>query len=438
MLKNLNKTPFPWFGGKTNAAERVWQLLGDVPHYVEPFFGGGAVLLNRPHPCNRTYYSETVNDLDGFVVNFWRAVQFAPEATAEAASWIVSEADKTARQLALLRWRDDALERLAGDAMWYDAVMAGWWAWALCVQIGAFEMRSAWTADPVTGRIFKQPRGKTREPGVCRKLPQLTNGQGVNHPGTREPGVCRKLPDISNDGKGVNHAHTREPGVARDLPHLMGDGQGVNAPQTREAGVLDPAPSDAADLHRLDHIDWGANYHNTTMPELVRWFRHLCARLRHVRIINGDWSRVVTTGAAHNLVVRQGKGPAGIFLDPPYADTAKRMEALYQHDSLTVAHDVREWCLAHGDDPKFRIVLAGFEGEHGEVLEKAGWSVHEWFKKGHLRGGMGNVGGSGNHQMHRDRLWASPHCLTDQREATLLDISEEDECDLGSEIDSGA
>jgi hypothetical protein len=364
--------------------------------------------------------------------------------------------------------------------------MAGWWAWALCVQIGAFEMRSAWTADPVTGRIFKQPRGKTREPGVTRKLPHMTNGrgvnapqtrepgvarglphisdngQGVNHADTREPGVCRKLPDISNDGKGVNHAHTREPGVARKLPHISSDGvgvnapqtrepgvarklphissdgRGVNAPQTREPGVLDPAPSDAADLHRLDHIDWGANYHNTTMPELVRWFRHLCARLRHVRIINGDWSRVVTTGAAHNLVVRQGKGPAGIFLDPPYADTAKRTEALYQHDSLTVAHDVREWCLAHGDDPKFRIVLAGFEGEHGEVLEKAGWSVHEWFKKGHLRGGMGNVGGSGNHQMHRDRLWASPHCLTDQREATLLDISEEDECDSGSEIDSGA
>jgi DNA adenine methylase len=174
------------------------------------------------------------------------------------------------------------------------------------------------------------------------------------------------------------------------------------------------------------------------MPELVRWFRHLCARLRHVRIINGDWSRVVKTGAAHNIVVRQGKGPAGIFLDPPYADTSGRAKGLYNHDSMMVAHDVREWCLAHGDDPKFRIVLAGFEGEHGEVLEKAGWSVHEWFKKGHLRGGMGNVGGSGNHQMHRDRLWASPHCLTEQREATLLDISEEDECDSGSEIDSGA
>jgi hypothetical protein len=34
------KTPFQWFGGKADAAEHVWRLLGDPPHYVEPFFGG--------------------------------------------------------------------------------------------------------------------------------------------------------------------------------------------------------------------------------------------------------------------------------------------------------------------------------------------------------------------------------------------------------------
>ncbi len=49
MLKDLNKTPFPWFGGKADAAPAVWQALGDVPHYVEPFFGGGAV-LSRTYP----------------------------------------------------------------------------------------------------------------------------------------------------------------------------------------------------------------------------------------------------------------------------------------------------------------------------------------------------------------------------------------------------
>ena len=40
-------TPFPYFGGKLPVAELVWLRLGDVPNYIEPFFGTGAVLLNR-------------------------------------------------------------------------------------------------------------------------------------------------------------------------------------------------------------------------------------------------------------------------------------------------------------------------------------------------------------------------------------------------------
>ena len=185
-LTDLDKAPFPWFGGKSRAADTVWSLLGDVPHYVEPFFGSGAVLLNRPHACNRPYVSETVNDLDGHVANFWRAIAFDPEATAHAASWPVTEVDKHARQIRLQRWvNGEARDRLAWDATWYDPVMAGWWAWALSVQIGA--IGGPWTADPVTGRITK---AGGREPGVSRDLPAISsNGQGVNRPGGREPGV---------------------------------------------------------------------------------------------------------------------------------------------------------------------------------------------------------------------------------------------------------
>lgn len=42
------KAPFPWFGGKSKIANEVWRRFGDVPNYVEPFFGSGAVLLGRP------------------------------------------------------------------------------------------------------------------------------------------------------------------------------------------------------------------------------------------------------------------------------------------------------------------------------------------------------------------------------------------------------
>jgi hypothetical protein len=337
---NYQKAPFPWFGGKSRAAPAVWGALGDVKHYVEPFAGSMAVLLNRPHMANRTYYSETVCDIDGLLVNAWRGIQLQPEATADAASWPVSEADLHARHYALVKWREEnQLEHLMGDPLWCDPVMAGWWLWGCSCWIGGgwCSGSGAWAPDE-TGRLTK--RGK----GVKRLRPQLTT-----------------------------------------------DGQGVNRPQLREPGV---------------------DYHPVTMPRLTEWFRYLSARLRHVRIVNTDWRRVCTGGAIKMIKVRMGKEMAGIFLDPPYADTANRSDSLYANDSLSVAHDVCDWALANGDDPKYRIVMAGFAGEHEDKFKSSGWREVEWYKGGFLRGGMGNVGGSGNNQQDRERLWLSPNCLT--------------------------
>jgi len=87
------KAPFPYFGGKSRIADAVWERLGDVPNYVEPFFGSGAILLRRPHEPN----CETVNDLDGMVSNFWRAVQSDPEAVAYHADHPVNENDLHAK-----------------------------------------------------------------------------------------------------------------------------------------------------------------------------------------------------------------------------------------------------------------------------------------------------------------------------------------------------
>jgi hypothetical protein len=353
----------------------VWRLLGDVDHYVEPFCGTMAVLLERPHPVNRSYHSETVNDADGHVVNAWRAIQWHPEATAEAASWPVSECDKQARQIAVLKWHDDrVVDLLAGSAEWCDPVMAGWWLYGVCCQIGAFVGDGPWTCDPVSGRIVKQARAP------------------------REPGVRRNRPQLGDSGRGVNRPQLREPGVRRNRPQLGDDGQGVNRPQLREPGVGEPPDE----------------FHPVTMPELVRWFRWLSARLRHVRIVNGDWTRVVTTGAAHTIPVRQNDGHAGIFVDPPY-DSTQRAGGLYGagNDDGNVAADVRNWAAKAGDNPRNRIVLAGYDTEHVE-LEQHGWTVHEWFTAGYLTGGMGNIGQADDddgHQQGRERLWASPHCL---------------------------
>lgn len=393
MIGDLRKTPWPWFGGKADSAPHVWAALGDVDHYVEPFAGSLAVMLRRPHPCNRTYYSETVNDLDALLCNAWRSMQYAPEAMAEAASWPVSEADLHARHLALLRWREERqVEHLMADPAWHDPKMGGWWAWGQSCWIG-----SGWCSGDGQwvvggdGRICKRTSGG----GVSRKRPHITNnGQGVNHAGTREPGVSRQRPFLVSNGQGVNRPQLREPGVSRQRPHLSDDGRGVNHAGAREPGVA--TPEDEQD------------YHPMTMPELLRWFQFLSARLRHVRILCGDWRRACTTGAMQTLPVRQG-GVCGVLFDPPYSGDV-RAKDVYSFDSDTVAADVREWCRENGDNPRYRIVLAGFAGEGHEELEPLGWRAVEWFRSGWLKGGMRQTGGNG-HQQARERLWLSPHCL---------------------------
>ena len=89
------QSPFVWFCGKRKVAHIVWEALGNVDHFVEPFFGSGAVLLNRPHAAK----CETVNDADGLLANFWRAVSLDPEAVAHHAANPVNEADLHARHL---------------------------------------------------------------------------------------------------------------------------------------------------------------------------------------------------------------------------------------------------------------------------------------------------------------------------------------------------
>lgn len=68
------KPPFTYFGGKTSIAGQIAALLPVHEHYIEPFAGSLAVLLaKRPSPM------ETVNDLDGDLVNFWQVLRDDPE-----------------------------------------------------------------------------------------------------------------------------------------------------------------------------------------------------------------------------------------------------------------------------------------------------------------------------------------------------------------------
>ena len=104
------RTPFPYIGGKTRVAPEVWRRFGDVKNYCEPFFGGGAVLLNRP--VWGSNHIEKVNDIDSLLANFWRALKQHPRKLANVADYPVSELDLHARHNWLVKSREEIAEKI--------------------------------------------------------------------------------------------------------------------------------------------------------------------------------------------------------------------------------------------------------------------------------------------------------------------------------------
>lgn len=71
------RTPLTYYGGKQKLATQIVAMMPPHAVYLEPFCGGAAVLFAKP-PAER----ETINDLDGTVMRFWRALREQPEALA--------------------------------------------------------------------------------------------------------------------------------------------------------------------------------------------------------------------------------------------------------------------------------------------------------------------------------------------------------------------
>jgi hypothetical protein len=192
------RAPFPWFGGKSRAAPVIWERFGDVVNYVEAFAGSLAVLLARPHEPR----IETVNDLDCYLANFWRAMKEAPDEVARWADDPVNEADLHARHVWLVG-QVEFRERMMSDPLYFDARIAGWWVWGLCAWIG-----SGWCD---LGR--EKP---------SRQLPTLVGGGAEGS---------------AYYGKGIHSGAYRAP--TRQLPYLSGaqghpiHGQGINGTLTR-------------------------------------------------------------------------------------------------------------------------------------------------------------------------------------------------------------
>ena len=303
-------------------------------------------------------FTETVNDADGLLANFWRALMADPDGVTKYADLPVIEQDLEARHLWIVNHRQEITDGL-NDPDFFNAKAAGWWVWGASSWIagGWCSGKGPWVWDE--NKRIVNSRGR----------PDLGAGKVVNrqfpHLGDAGQGARRKLPHLGSDGGGVN----------RKLPHLGGDGRGVN--------------------RKLPNLGDGGN-------ALRNYLATLSDRLRWVRVCSGDWSRI--TGPTCTVK----HGITGVFLDPPYSVAAGRDMRCYAIDCGEVAHDVCAWCEEWGRDSGMRICLAGYSGEGHEGLKDIGWREMKWTAAG---GYENQTKGAPSGNRRRECLWFSPACL---------------------------
>ncbi len=66
-MKTQLRPPVTYYGGKQNLTSTILPLIPEHSLYCEPFLGGGAIFWAKPKSK-----VEVINDLDGFVVNFYQ------------------------------------------------------------------------------------------------------------------------------------------------------------------------------------------------------------------------------------------------------------------------------------------------------------------------------------------------------------------------------
>lgn len=455
------KAPFPAFGGKSRVAGTVWPRLSPTRNparnYIEPFCFSAAMLLLRPDEPK----IETINDLNAYVANFWRAIQADPEAVAAHADWPVNETDLHARHAWLVRSDDAAerLERVRSEPEYFDAKIAGWWCWGACMWIGSGwceERGVGWAqvprvSDPGSGVNILDADGQ--HPQLSQQLPHLQGDAGAvgqkvtsnqayksfdadakrpqlcNGSTTYGQGVHKQAHEVKlNSAAGDAAGHEKRPRLAAfGTARQDGEpGMGVHAPYHRQPAIgqagwgvnalgdgrpqLADAYSRGRGIHGHDEL---TDCHKRRLW-LIDWFTRLADRLRPVRVCCGHWDRVCDSDSTLTRL-----GTTAVFLDPPYrktlADgTENRAGHIYANDKAQdvngLVDEVQAWCLKWGGDKDIRIAVCGLEGEYPE-LDAAGWEKLAWKSQG----GYGNRNGD-NQNAARERIWFNQHCVANAQQ----------------------
>ena len=418
--------PFPYFGGKRRAATLVWERFGEVFTYIEPFAGSLAVLLQKD-PMPR----EIVNDLDGFVVNFWRAVKFDPEQTAFWADMPTCHLTLSAVRKYLGK-RLPMLEELAEEPDAYDTRLAGYWAWCVSNSIGMPSLTNKSDMPALYPGETGRGVGAQRKNVPTGKQPIIlwnSSGRGVAAQRNYLPQGERPHIEKGDSGVGVQTQKKELPGGARPILNHGGGGIGVETnrikiPQGKRPHIdRNPVGQGvSAQRKEIPHINFNqggqginaqrrifsTNNNPYTGDRLNHWFSQLATRLARTYILCKDWSDIFSPTLT-GLV--QGKTETvGVFFDPPYA-TKGRKKDLYRVDSMSIAAQVQAKAIELGANPHIRVCVAGYIDDYEPF--PSDWECVLWTKDGIRMGGQ-----SKQAYRREEALWFSPHCLHPNR-ATL-------------------
>jgi DNA adenine methylase len=172
------RPPVKTHGGKAYLARWIVGLLPPHRVYVEPFLGGGSVVLNKPR-CE----VEVAGDVDADLVNLWRCLQdpagelirlarelpYDAATFAEAGRWLAST-DPLLRALGTLVRRRFSRGGLGEDFAWSDRLRGG--------QPGDVNAWQTFVEGELT-RIAERARGVRLECGPAARTIAAHDAEGA-------------------------------------------------------------------------------------------------------------------------------------------------------------------------------------------------------------------------------------------------------------------
>jgi len=157
---------FPYIGGKYTIAPEINRRFGAIDTRIDAFTGSSSWILASP-PVKH----EIVNDLDGYVVNYLRAVKYAPDEVARHLDFPRAELELIAYHHYTRDKLPELVARLGGDPEYYDPILAARWAYVMAYKLDPSLIKpGGWSVRD--GRLMYE-RGNGRIRGSLITTPRL-------------------------------------------------------------------------------------------------------------------------------------------------------------------------------------------------------------------------------------------------------------------------